>query len=100
MGILSRAKAGLWLTATVAVFAATALVPTAAHAGATLDAIKARGVIKVGVGSQPGFFAPDANGRWQGFFIDFGRALAITVFGDPEKVEFTSSSPQQRLPAL
>ena len=33
-----------------------------------------------------------------GFFVDFGRALAVTVFNDPNKVEFTSSSPQQRLP--
>ena len=36
----------------------------------------------------------------EGFFVDFGRALAITVFNDQDKVEFTSSSPQQRLPAL
>lgn len=71
-----------------------------AAAGPTLDAIKARGVIKVGVGTAPGFFSPDSNGRWQGFFVDFGRALAIAVFNDPEKVQFVSSSPQQRLPAL
>ena len=99
MSLNSRLGAGLRLAA--AVFAtATALFPLNASAGPTLDAIKARGVIKVGVGSQPGFFAPDADGRWQGFFVDFGRALAVTVFNDPEKVEFTSSSPQQRLPAL
>ncbi|WP_246432870.1 amino acid ABC transporter substrate-binding protein [Rhodopseudomonas rhenobacensis] len=73
---------------------------TAADAGPTLDAINARGKIKVGVGTSPGFFAPDSNGKWQGFFVDFGRALAVTVFNDPEKVEFTSSSPQQRLPSL
>ncbi|TBW39499.1 amino acid ABC transporter substrate-binding protein [Siculibacillus lacustris] len=72
----------------------------AAHAGPTLDAIKARGLIKVGVGTSPGFFAPDSSGKWQGFFVDFGRALAVTVFDDPNKVEFTNSSPQQRLPAL
>jgi len=71
-----------------------------AYAGATLDKIKERGVIRVGVGSQQGFFAPDANGKWQGFFVDFGRALAVTVFNDPDKVAFTNSSPQQRLPAL
>lgn len=76
------------------------LLSAAAHAGEALDKIKARGVIKVGVGSQPGFFAPDSTGKWQGFFVDFGRALAITVFNDPNKVEFTSSSPQQRLLAL
>ncbi|WP_237153919.1 amino acid ABC transporter substrate-binding protein [Oryzibacter oryziterrae] len=73
---------------------------SSAFAGPTLDAIQQRGVIKVGVGTSPGFFAPDSNGKWQGFFVDFGRALAVTVFNDPNKVEFTSSSPQQRLPAL
>jgi general L-amino acid transport system substrate-binding protein len=79
---------------------ALGLSATAASAGPTLDAIQARGAIKVGVGTQPGFFSPDSAGKWQGFFVDFGRALAVSVFNDPNKVEFTSSSPQQRLPAL
>ncbi|MER9048121.1 amino acid ABC transporter substrate-binding protein [Mesorhizobium sp. M0923] len=79
---------------------AAGVFSTATFAGPTLDKIKERGTIKVGVGTTPGFFAPDSNGKWQGFFIDYGRALAIAVFGDPEKVEFTNSSPQQRLPAL
>ncbi|MCP1845544.1 general L-amino acid transport system substrate-binding protein [Bradyrhizobium sp. USDA 4524] len=87
-----------WITATL--IGALILVSPAASAGPTLDRIKSHGVIKVGVGTTPGFFAPDDNGRWQGFFIDYGRALAIAVFGDANKVEFTSSSPQQRLPAL
>lgn len=85
--------------AAVAVAVSSAFLTTA-KAGPTLDAIQQRGVIKVGVGTSPGFFAPDSNGKWQGFFVDFGRALAVTVFNDPSKVEFTSSSPQQRLPAL
>lgn len=76
------------------------LASTSAFAGPTLDKIKERGSIKVGVGTTPGFFSPDSNGKWQGFFIDYGRALSIAVFGDPEKVEFANSSPQQRLPAL
>ncbi|MER8383557.1 amino acid ABC transporter substrate-binding protein [Mesorhizobium sp. M1405] len=79
---------------------AAGVFSTATFAGPTLDKIKERGTIKVGVGTTPGFFAPDSNGKWQGFFIDYGRALAIAVFGDAEKVEFTNSSPQQRLPAL
>jgi general L-amino acid transport system substrate-binding protein len=79
---------------------AAGLFTTTTFAGPTLDKIKARGSIKVGVGTTPGFFSPDSNGRWQGFFVDYGRALAITVFNDPDKVEFTNSSPQQRLPAL
>jgi general L-amino acid transport system substrate-binding protein len=87
------------LLATVAFVAAT-LIASEAKAGPTLDAIHKRGVIKAGVGSQPGFFAPDGEGRWQGFWIDIGRAIAITALGDPQKIEFVASSPQQRLPAL
>lgn len=87
-------------TLAAAAAVAAAVLPTFASAGPTLDRIKERGVIKVGVGTTPGFFAPDSSGKWQGFFIDYGRALSIAVFGTPDKVEFTSSSPQQRLPAL
>ncbi|MEP7455780.1 amino acid ABC transporter substrate-binding protein [Phyllobacterium sp. SB3] len=90
-----------WRTKIAAGLVAAATLFTGfAHAGPTLDKIKQRGTIKVGVGTSPGFFAPDGSGKWQGFFVEFGRALAITVFNDPDKVEFTSSSPQQRLPAL
>ncbi|PSH65190.1 amino acid ABC transporter substrate-binding protein [Phyllobacterium sophorae] len=87
-------------TAAAGLVAIATLFANGVQAGPTLDKIKERGTIKVGVGTSPGFFAPDSNGKWQGFFVEFGRALAITVFNDPDKVEFTSSSPQQRLPAL
>ncbi|WP_435528458.1 amino acid ABC transporter substrate-binding protein [Mesorhizobium shangrilense] len=90
-----------WRTAlATTLVVAAGLFSTATQAGPTLDKIKQRGSIKVGVGTTQGFFSPDSNGRWQGFFVDYGRALSITVFGDPDKVEFTNSSPQQRLPAL
>lgn len=82
------------------ILALTCTLAATAEAGPTLDNITARGTIKVGVGTGPGFFAPDSNGRWQGFFVDFGRALAIALFGNPDKVEFIASSPQQRLPSL
>lgn len=98
----SRQKTGTgWKRAlAVTLVAATSILSFKADAGPTLDKINQRGTIKVGVGTTPGFFSPDSSGRWQGFFIDYGRALAIAVFGDSEKVEFTNSSPQQRLPAL
>ncbi|MER9374431.1 amino acid ABC transporter substrate-binding protein [Mesorhizobium sp. M0491] len=100
MTIATRLGAG-WRTAlATTLVVAAGLFSTATYAGPTLDKIKERGSIKVGVGTTPGFFSPDSNGRWQGFFADYGRALAITVFGDPDNVEFTNSSPQQRLPAL
>jgi general L-amino acid transport system substrate-binding protein len=94
----TRRRWGVALAVAALAMGIGAAVP--ANAGVTLDKIKDRGVIRVGVGSEPGFFTPDANGKWQGFFVDFGRALAVTVFNDPDKVEFTNSSPQQRLPAL
>jgi ABC-type amino acid transport substrate-binding protein len=85
---MSLAARGLAVGAVLAGLAFAAGNP--ASAGEALDKIKARGLIKVGVGTSPGFFAPDSSGQWQGFFVDFGRALAITVFNDPKKVEFTS----------
>lgn len=94
--LLTLKKLRLGFAIGVAAFGITA----SAYAGPVLDKIKERGAIRVGVGSQPGFFSPDASGKWEGFFVDFGRALAVTVFNDPGKVEFTNSSPQQRLPAL
>lgn len=98
--IAHKSFRGLVRTVAAAGLLAATLFSSVAHAGPTLDKINQRGAIKVGVGTTPGFFAPDSNGKWQGFFIDFGRALSISVFGTPDKVEFTSSSPQQRLPAL
>jgi general L-amino acid transport system substrate-binding protein len=95
---LAKLKRAAGLVALV--LGASLVLQHTAYAGETLEKIKARGTIKVGVGTSPGFFSPDSDGKWQGFFVDFGRALAVTVFNDPEKVEFTSSSPQQRLPAL
>ncbi len=95
---LAKLKRAAGLVALV--LGASLVLQHTAYAGETLEKIMARGTIKVGVGTSPGFFSPDSDGKWQGFFVDFGRALAVTVFNDPEKVEFTSSSPQQRLPAL
>jgi len=93
--VAARALKILALTASL-----TALTGGVAFGGETLDKIKKDGVIKVGVAASPGFSSPDSNGKWQGFFVDFGRALAITVFNDPDKAQFAASSPEQRLPAL
>jgi general L-amino acid transport system substrate-binding protein len=95
---LKRRRFGATLAVAAFALGFGAAVP--ASAGPTLDKIKERGVIRVGVGNQPGFYSPDANGKWQGFFVDYGRALAVAVFNDPDKAEFTNTSPQQRLPAL
>ena len=72
-----------------------------AMAGETLDAVKAKGFLQVGVnGGVFGFSKPDEKGVWQGLDVDTGRAVAAAVFGDANKIKFTPLTAVQRLPAL
>jgi len=72
-----------------------------AWAGKTLDAVKQRGLLQCGVSTGvAGFSAADAKGRWSGFDVDFCRAVAAAVLGDPQKVAFSPLNSQQRFTAL
>lgn len=73
-----------------------------AEAGRDLDAIKQRGSLRCGVQgpSNPGFGVPNAQGQWSGFNVEICRAIAITIFGDPNRVEFIPVTTQSRFPAL
>ncbi|MFW5665783.1 transporter substrate-binding domain-containing protein [Coleofasciculus sp.] len=52
------------------------------------DEVLSRGFVRVGIsGNAPGFSVQD-NGSYTGFDVDFGRALAAALFGDPNAVEF------------
>lgn len=74
---------------------------TAAHAGKTLDALRARGHVVCGVSNGvPGFSAPDDQGQWRGLDVDVCRAVAAAVLGDGSKVKFTPLNAQQRFAAL
>jgi general L-amino acid transport system substrate-binding protein len=76
-------------------------VAFAAHAGQTLDGVKARGILRCGVSEGiAGFSEKDAAGRWGGFDADFCRAVAAAVLGDPEKVRFVPLKASARFPAL
>jgi len=67
----------------------------------TLDDVRARDYVICGVDDQHyGFAYLNAQGRWQGFEVDFCRALAVTVLGDPDKVQFISLNAQTRFEAL
>lgn len=73
----------------------------AAHAGATLDAVKQKGFVQCGVNTGlAGFSSPDSAGKWTGIDVDVCRAVAAAVFGDAEKVKYTPMSAQQRFPAI
>ena len=81
--------------------AALALASAPALAGKTLDAIKQRDQVIVGVSTGvAGFSAADSQGRWSGFDVDFGRAFAAAVLGDANKVRWVPLSSQQRFTAL
>lgn len=74
---------------------------TASGYGVTLAAVKARGNLVCGVNSQvPGFGFVDANGNYSGFDVDYCRALAAAIFGDPTKVEFRPLTAAERFTAL
>jgi len=69
--------------------------------GETLAAVQARGTLICGVNGQlPGFSFLDPQGAFNGFDVDFCRALAAAIFGDPAKVEFRPTTTQERFTVL
>lgn len=73
----------------------------AAHAGAALDGIKARGNLVCGVGQAvPGFSAPAANGELAGIDIDFCKSMAAAILGDASKVTYRQTSYSERFVLL
>jgi len=72
-----------------------------AASAATLDDVKANGVLKCGVSTGlVGFAAPDANGNWEGFDVGICRAVAAAVLGDADAVQFVPLSSKVRFTAL
>jgi general L-amino acid transport system substrate-binding protein len=87
---------------TLAVSAAVALASTSGVATAgTLQDVQARGelncVVTTGVA---GFAAPNDQGRWEGFDVDFCRATAAAVLGDANKVKFIPTTGKTRFTVL
>src|SRR5246127_1701947 len=73
---------------------------SAATAG-TLDTVKQRGTLVCGVSAGfAGFSAPDSQGNYKGLDVDYCRALAAGVLGDPTKVRYVALTAQNRFTAL
>ena len=80
---------------------AAALAAPCAHAGKTLDGIRARGQLVCGVNTGlPGFSSADASGKWAGLDVDICRALAAAVLDDGQKVRYLPLDVPQRFSAL
>lgn len=87
--------------ATLAAAGLTLAVMAPAHAGKTLDGIKARGQVVCGVNTGlAGFGAADSSGKWSGLDVDVCRAIAAATLGDAEKVKYVPLNAQQRFTAL
>ncbi|MCA0272278.1 MAG: amino acid ABC transporter substrate-binding protein [Proteobacteria bacterium] len=68
---------------------------------ATLDDVKARGVLNCGVNTGlTGFGAPDATGNYTGFDVAICKAVAAAVLGDASKVKYTPTTGETRFTAL
>ena len=78
-----------------------ALLAAPAHAGKTLDGIKARGQVICGVHTGlAGFSAADSSGKWNGLDSDICRAIAAATLGDGDKVKYVPLPAQARFTAL
>src|ERR1700755_1023433 len=67
---------------------------------ATLDTVKGRGTLVCGVSAGfAGFSAPDSQGNYKGLDVDYCRALAASVLGDPNKVRYVALTRQNRFTA-
>jgi general L-amino acid transport system substrate-binding protein len=84
--------------------AAVGLLGTTVVASAqtkTLDTVKQRGSLSCGVNvGLAGFSQPDDKGNWTGLDVDYCKAIAAAVFGDPAKVKFVPTTAKERFTAL
>lgn len=82
-----------------AIIAAIMMVGTAN--AQTLDEVRERGFVNCGVNTGlAGFATPNEAGDWEGFDVDFCRALASAIFDDPAAVRFRALTSQERFTAL
>ncbi len=88
-----------WIVTTVLLV--TAVGAPAFGSSQTLSAVRARGALVCGVNEGlPGFSYVDERGAWSGFDVDFCRAVAAAIFGDPNKVRLVPLSADARFQAL
>jgi len=84
------------------VLGAAALFAASSGASAdTLSDVKAKGFLQCGANTGViGFAAPNDKGEWSGIDVDYCRAVAAAIFGDPTKVKFTPLNAKERFTAL
>jgi general L-amino acid transport system substrate-binding protein len=85
----------------IVIAAALLVAGVSAASAATLDTVKQRGTLVCGVSTGfAGFSTPDSQGNFKGLDVDYCRALAAGVLGDPNKVRYVALTAQNRYTAL
>ncbi|PHP64828.1 amino acid ABC transporter substrate-bindnig protein [Zhengella mangrovi] len=74
--------------------------PSAVARAATLDDVAKRGHLLCGINSGLLGFASQVGGKWEGFDVDFCRAVAAAIFEDDTKVDYVPLSAEERFDAL
>ena len=74
---------------------------SSATSGSTLDVVKERGELKCGVNDNlTGFGVVMPDGSFEGFDIDYCKAIAAAILGDSSKVEYVPLTASARFTAL
>jgi general L-amino acid transport system substrate-binding protein len=76
-------------------FSASALAQTG-----TLEQVRQRGSLQCGVSTGLNGFSIQQDGKWTGFDVEFCRAVAAAVLGNPDRVTFVPLSAAERFDAL
>lgn len=85
----------------VIVMAVAVLASAGISSAGTLEDVKAKGYISVGVNEGLfGFAKPDEKGEWKGLDVDTARAISVAVFGAPDKIKFVPLTAKTRFTAL
>ncbi len=68
---------------------------------ATLDEIKSSGELRCIINTGlPGFAYTDEGGNWQGFDVDFCRAVAAAVLGNTDNIKYVTATGKTRFTKL
>ena len=96
----SKEVLGMRVTNFLVIIAVLFSFTVMADAG-TLEDVKTRGKLNCIVSSGlAGFASPDEKGNWQGFDVDFCRAVAAAVLGSGDKVKFVPTTNKTRFTQL
>lgn len=72
-----------------------------AYADGILDRVKQRGSVRCGVSENLGGFSfLNSRGGWEGFDVDYCRAISAAIFGTADKAEISGVPFNQSFPAL